>query len=366
VTNTLTGDGPLDGGMILRRLVAGAAMPVLVADFQAFSSAPRLSQLISDRAVDRPVYQVDPLDALSRDRRYISLADLAAEAAGSFARSQPADGPVFVIGYCSAAALSMHIARLLAPSREATAVLLRPSWPGNENIEQTFATLAANLGAHQPRCPELDGDPDRCVRRMEDLLRTQLEALAASQGLDGSAGTFGELLLIYRSWLAFLLACRNDTLAGWADGIAPVTVLTDTPGSVTVPGLSPGEFKVCPLPVTDEDNPVTPEVAELLVAQILFRFHSYSGSTRAARPHRSASAWSSVLGEESIHILSRIAGQDCLVQSLHPRARVDAQFVVEYGPKSLERIQRAGDMARTVEGHYQQPPEVLVHGMLGC
>ena len=111
-----------DGDMLVHRIVAGAAKPVLVADFQAFSSAPRLSHLVIDRAGGRPVYQVDPLEALSRDRPYISLADLAAEAVDSFGRFQPADGPAFVIGYCSAAALSMHIATLLARSREATAV----------------------------------------------------------------------------------------------------------------------------------------------------------------------------------------------------------------------------------------------------
>jgi hypothetical protein len=65
-----------------------------------------------------------------------------------------------------------------------------------------------------------------------------------------------------------LLACRNDSLAGWADGTAAVTVLTEAPDSVTVPGLTPGEFEVSPLPVLDQDNPVTPEVVELLVAQI--------------------------------------------------------------------------------------------------
>lgn len=262
-----------DGDMILWRLAAGAAKPVLVADFQAFSSAPRLSHLVIDRAEGRPVYQVDPLEALSQDRPYISLADLAAEAVDSLGRFQPADGPAFVIGYCSAAALSMHIATLLAHSREATAVLLRPTWPTTEGVQETFATLAANLGARQLSCPDLDGDPDRCVRHMEELLRVELAALAASQGLDGSAGTFGELLLTYRSWLAFLLACRNDSPACWADGTTAVTVLTEAPDSAAVPGLPPGRFEVCPLPVVDEDNPITPEVVELLVAKILSRLH---------------------------------------------------------------------------------------------
>lgn len=251
--------------MILERLVAGADKPVLVADFQAFSSAPRLSHMVSGRAAGRPVYQVDPLDALSQDRPYIPIADLAAEAVGSFTSSQPADGPVFVIGYCSAAALSVHIASLLAPSREATAVLLRPSWPDAKSIEEQFAMLAANVGARQLSCPELDGDPVSCVRRMEELLGAELTALVTAQGLDASADTFGELLLTYRSWLAFLLACRNDSPAS---GTAAVRVLTETPDSVSVPGLPPGEFQVSELPALDGDNPVTPEVVERVVAQL--------------------------------------------------------------------------------------------------
>lgn len=268
MANPLIDGGAVDGDSILQRLVPGDAQPVLVADFQAFSSAPRLSQLVSGRTEGRPVYQVDPLVALSQDRPYISLADLAAETVVSFARSQPADGPAFVIGYCSAAALAVHIATLLARSRKATAILLRPTWPDSTFVEEEFGTLAANLGGHQPPCPELDGDPGRCVRRMEELLRAELEVLVASQGLGGVEDTFGELLLTYRSWLAFLLACRNDSLAGWPGETAPVTVLTEAPDGVAVPGLPPGGFEVCPLPDLDQDNPITPEVAELLVAQI--------------------------------------------------------------------------------------------------
>ena len=257
-----------DGDTIVRRIVGGAAKPVLVADFQAFSSAPRLSHMVSDRADGRPVFQVDPLGALSQDRPYISVADLAAEAVGSFGRAQPADGPAFVIGYCSAAALAVRIAALLARTREATAVLLRPSWPDSDGVRATFTTLAANLGARELPCPELDGDPDHCVRLMAELLGAELKALAASQGLDGSAETFGELLLTYRSWLAFLLACRNDSLADEAGETTAVKVLTECRDGVTVPGLPAGKFEVCPLPVLDEDNPITPAVVELLVEQI--------------------------------------------------------------------------------------------------
>jgi hypothetical protein len=268
VANPLTSDPRADRDLIVRRLAVGTARPILVADFQAFSSAPRLSHLVSDRAEGRPVYQVDPLGALSQDRAYISIAGLAAEAVSSFTSSQPADGRAFVVGYCSAAALAMHIATLLARTREVTAVLLRPSWPGTDNIVTNFATLAANLGAGELLCPELDGDPERCVRHMEQLFRDKLAALVTAQGLDGADDPFGELLLTYRSWLAFLLACRNDSPVWSADSTTAVTVLTETPASVTVPGLSPGQFEVYPLPDTDPDNPITAEVGELLVAQI--------------------------------------------------------------------------------------------------
>jgi hypothetical protein len=270
VTGPIDDDDAARGEGILQQLTAGEAGPVLVADFQAFSSAPRLSQLVSDRAAGRPVYQVDPLDALSQGRPYKTLTGLAAAAGGSFARSAPASGRVVVIGYCSAAALSLRIAAMLAGSREVAVVLLRPSWPDTELIRNQFATLAANVGAAHRLCPELDGDPDSCVARMADILRADIEALAASHGLDGSSGTFLELLLTYRSWLAFLLACRNDAPPAWA-GAAAVTVLTEAKGSVTIPGLRPGAFEVRPLPSLDEKNPVTAEVVELVVAQITGR-----------------------------------------------------------------------------------------------
>ncbi len=264
----VTADGAVDPDPILQQLTAGTGGPILVADFQAFSSAPRLSHLLSDRAPGRPVYQVDPLGALSQDRAYIPIADLAAQAVGSFNRTQPPAGRAYVVGYCSAAALAMAMAALLAPARETTAVLFRPSWPANQAIQATFTTLAANLGAGQLRCPDLDGDPGHSISQMEQLLHGKLQALITAQGLDEADDTFTELLLTYRSWLAFLLACRNHTLQWPPDPTTAVTVLSDTPGAVTIPGLTPAQFTICPLPEVDDDNPLTPHVTQLLVAQI--------------------------------------------------------------------------------------------------
>ncbi len=263
-------DGTVRSDLILRQITAGDAGPVLVADFQAFSSAPRLSHLISTRAQGQPVYQVDPLNALSGDRAYVSLADMAAEAAQEFGRSEPADGPVSVIGYCSAAALALHVATLLARSQPAVAVLLRPTWPGTEMITAEFAKLTANLKSSGRPDPVLDGNPGECVTSMEQALRADIAALAASQGLEDAEDTFAELLMTYRSWLSFLLACRNDPRSAWDGGAAAVTVLTELP-EASVPRLSPSAVRHERLPEVSGNNPVTPEVVDLVVAQVTSR-----------------------------------------------------------------------------------------------
>lgn len=257
----------MSSDLILEQITAGGTGPVLVADFLAFSSAPRLSDLISSRIQGRPVYQLDPLGALSGDRAYVSLADLAAQAAQEFGRPQPADGPVTVIGYCSAAALSLHLATLLARSAPTVAVLLRPSWPDAEMITAEFATLLANLRSGGRPSPVLDGDPGEVVTSMEQALRADIAAMAASQGLEGEE-SFAELLMTYRSWLGFLLACRNDPRSAWADGGAAVTVLTEFQGA-SVPGLSPGavRYELLP-PAPDDKNPVSPAVVDLVIAQV--------------------------------------------------------------------------------------------------
>lgn len=267
MAHPFTDDDPVRSDLILRQLTTGDARPVLVADFQAFSSAPRLSHLISTRAQGQPVYQVDPLNALSGDRAYMSLAEMAAEAAEEFDRGEPVGGPASVIGYCSAAALALHVATLLARSRPTVAVLLRPSWPDTEMITTQFATLVASLRTSGRPSPVLDGDPGECVTSIEQMLRADVAAVAASQGLEGAEDTFTELLMTYRSWLAFLLACRNDPRSAWADGGGAVTVLTELPAA-SVPGLSPSAVKHERLPDVGAKNPVTPEIVDLVVAQV--------------------------------------------------------------------------------------------------
>jgi hypothetical protein len=256
-----------DRELMVEQLAAGHSEPVLVADFEPFTPAPRIGELLSGRVGGHPVYQIDPLSALSNGQDYLPIRDLAAIYADAFLSSGPADGRVFVVSHCSAAALSMHVARLLTDSRQVTVILLEPTWPGTRHIEDLFAELQANLGAPGRPCPELAGDPRDALTRMEEILREEMAEIATRNGLDASAEVFSDLLVRYRAWLAYVLACRNDTPAVPRAGLASVKVLAPT-ADATVPGLSPDSYAVTQFLINGQRDPDQADLAELALAQI--------------------------------------------------------------------------------------------------
>jgi hypothetical protein len=228
-------------GRICRQLTAGDGAAILVADFQAFNGAPRFSQLLSSKAAGRRIYQVDPLSVLSGDRLYASLPELADESAAGFCSFESAEETsqrVFIVSYCSAASLGMHIASRLAGTREVTLILARPSWPATEHIAEQFAEFQAKLGAGGRPCPDLEGDPWSCVEAIEQAMREGLAELAARLDLGAATKAFSELLVTYRAWLSFLLACRNDQPADAPSDAVTVLVQTDEP-DFAVPAATP-------------------------------------------------------------------------------------------------------------------------------
>lgn len=258
-------------GRICSQLRSGDGAPILVADFQALNGAPRLSQLLSDAATGRRIYQVDPRGALSGDRLYASLPELADEAAAIFRsdESSPAtDQRVFVVGHCSAAGLSLQIASRLSGAREVTAILVQPTWPGTDHVTGGFAEFQGKLGVGGQLRPDLDGDPWSCVAGMEQLMREGLAAVAKRHGLSTPPLAFSELLVSYRTWLAFLLACRNDQPAKAPSDEVAVSVLTDEPDFV-LPGTGPGRCRITPPPPAERPDDVTPELARLVLDQVM-------------------------------------------------------------------------------------------------
>lgn len=261
----------VDTRPICSRLSSGDGAAILVADFQPLNAAPRLSELLRDAAVGQPVYQVDPRGALAGDRLYATVPELADEAAAVFRSGESSSATaerVFVVGHCSAAALSLRIAGLLSGDRDVTAILVQPTWPGTEHVTERFAEFQAKLGVADLPCPDLDGDPWSCVAGMEQVMSEGLAELATRLGLDNAALAFAELLVSYRTWLAFLLACRNDDRPATVpcEAIA-VSVLTDEPDFV-LPGTAPERCRVTPPPPAERPDAVTPELAKLVLEQV--------------------------------------------------------------------------------------------------
>lgn len=254
--------------MVLRRLSAGEANPILVADFQALSMAPRLSEMLSESVQGKPVFQIDPIGVLSGTRLYVPLPELAAACADEFLRSGADHGHVFVIGHCSSSALSLRVADLLASSRPVTALLVQPAWPDDELVRAKFDEYLAKFGPATQSCPDLDADPWAVVSAMEQLFRDEMTALAAGRDLTSAMGAFSDLLVWYRGWLAFLLACRNDTSVEEAVGRAAVTVLSDSPSTVEVKGLSRDAYEVVELPTPQPAGPIKPELADFIATHI--------------------------------------------------------------------------------------------------
>ncbi|HST48392.1 hypothetical protein [Jatrophihabitans sp.] len=256
-----------EAGQICRQLTDGDGPAILVADFQAFNGAPRLSQLLSDAAPDRRIYQLDPLGALTGERRYAAVPEMAEESAAAFESSETSGQQVFVVGHCSATGLGIRVANLLAGTRDVTAVLVQPSWPGTEHVTERFAEFQGKLGASGRACPDLEGDPQDCVAGIEKIFRTGLVDLATRLDLDPDQPAFTDLLTTYRGWVSFLLACRNDQPAQIpADGVT-VSVLTDEPGFV-LPGTAPGRCRITPPPPLEKPDAVTPELAKLVLEQL--------------------------------------------------------------------------------------------------
>lgn len=256
-----------DAGRICRQLTTGDGAAILVVDFPALNGAPRLSHLLSEKAVGQRTYQVDPLGVLSGDRLYASLQEMADESAAMLESSEARNQRMFVVSHCSAAGLGLGIASRLVGAREVTAILVQPSWPGTEHVAERFTEFQRKLDAGNHPCPDLEDDPRSCIAGMENILRGGLVKLAARLDLDAASPAFSNLLATYRAWLSFLLACRNDQPAKTPADAVTLVALTDEPDFV-VSGTVPGRCRITPPPALEQPDAVTPELAQLVLDQI--------------------------------------------------------------------------------------------------
>lgn len=254
------------GRVTPERLTIGDGRPLLVVDFQPFSSSPRLSTLLGARTA-RPVLRLDPLAQLARPGGYRPLARFAEQFAEAYAADAD-QGPVTVVGYCTGPALALRVGALLAATRPVSAVLVRPEWPDHSWLAEQYAAFRQDLGARPGPGPDLGADPAEALDRMELALRADLEAMAERRGLGGVLSTLEELLSGYRAWLGFLLGCAGD-----ADEPAPpaaadldISILTGQAGRTALPAPWPPAARVRRCAQAEPGAPASPELADLVLA----------------------------------------------------------------------------------------------------
>jgi hypothetical protein len=260
----------------LKRLAVGDAEPILVLDFQRVLSAPTFGESLGAVDSGRTIYHVDPVDEPASGRHNRSLAELATRCADAFRQAEPAATAVTVVGYCSAAALSLRIAEQLAPSIAVQTILVLPTWPDSAMIESELARLRTNLGAEQTTLPGLSQDGVGILGRITELLDADLRAMIKARNLHAPSVLASGLLTRSVAWLAFLLACRADVATPWRD-VSPPTVITGTDRDPSVPWLA-----LAAVPLTTVDLPTETGEADRLLADLVLQ------ATRptVARPER--------------------------------------------------------------------------------
>jgi hypothetical protein len=259
-------------GFTAHRLTAGRGGSVLVADFQPVSTLRRLGELLGDQGPDLAVCQLDPAQDLTCGAAPAPLDEMAAEYATSFQAVDSAPHTT-VIGYCSAAALALRIADRLAPDRRVEVLLARPTWPDDELIGLVLAKIRSDLGAETSSDTEasagldLSGTAAESLSAVEELLRADLRALAATHGLDPDSGPMRELLGRFRGWLGFLLTARSALRSPWVRGLS-VHVCADVTDNAYVPWFEPGSYAVATARFSEDEAAAGAELALALLGRL--------------------------------------------------------------------------------------------------
>ncbi|MEU7826727.1 hypothetical protein [Catellatospora sp. NPDC049133] len=251
------------------RLGHGGADPVFVIDFPTYSASPRLSEMLTGRIGDRPLYQVDPLRPMIDGPAFLPLDVLAEQYAARIADLRGPSDRLTVVGYCSAGDLALRVAGLLERDspRGVKVLLVRPATQDRAAAFATFREYLLGLGETDPPTPDGSRSAEDLVAWMGARLEQQLARLAAQHGLTSADDAFTELLSRYRAWLAFVVACADARPAPLSAGVDVLSLEATSPGPV-IPMDPPRGYRISRFPLLDEDDILVPELADLVVGHL--------------------------------------------------------------------------------------------------
>ncbi|WP_153812210.1 amino acid adenylation domain-containing protein [Streptomyces sp. SUK 48] len=191
-------------GKPLARIAAlrdSAVQPVVVVDFNEFTSKTTLADVAAAITAERGLYRIDAVTAPVTDT--VGIVELAQACAQELRRQGVY--PETLIGYCSAATLSMHLAaELTVPGSPGPRVILvEPSWLTPDLVRADAAGIRASLEttAREDYCGELS------IEAVMDWLCLALVSRLRADGLpdDDLDLCLGMLSDRYRAWFTFLL-----------------------------------------------------------------------------------------------------------------------------------------------------------------
>lgn len=198
-------------GKPLARIAAlhdSAVQPVVVVDFNEFTAKTTLADVASAITAERGLYRIDAVTAPVTGTAGIE------ELAQACAQELRRQGvyPETVIGYCSAATLSMHLAaELTVPDSPGPRVILvEPSWLTPDLVRADAAGIRASLDATARE----DFRGELSIEPVMDWLRLALVSRLRADGLpeDDIDLCLGMLSDRYRAWFTFLLQTLNTPI----------------------------------------------------------------------------------------------------------------------------------------------------------
>lgn len=263
-------------GLTVERLAAGERDPLVVVDFLQLGSSQPLAEVLGAHNQGHPVYRIDPVtDLAAAGGTYRSLGSLADGYARACADEGLAGLPMAVVGFCSAAALSLLIAGLLAAQAPVSSILVQPTWPDARSIGADFASFRTDLGAGGDRSAEqatgsdapqdAEASPRAALERMCDVLRRDLRALAKATGLDAAGPGLADLLARYQAWLGFALSSQDAAGRPWPREIRSCLVL-GADAEAFIPWLDPGSYRLVRLAAPERGLLRDPSFADSVLA----------------------------------------------------------------------------------------------------
>ena len=237
------------------RLSGGGGTPLVSVDFQQFTVGHSAGEIFSRGSNDHPVFRVDPVTDLATAAESIPTLP---EIAGAYAAAlqEYSLGPqVTVVGYCSAAALSLQLAESLrhAPLH-VTSILIQPTLPTDASISADFARFRSELGETSPADSLLGMRAQAASDVAGRVLADDLTGFLTRQGLDLDVGRalYQELIARCQAWLGFLVSTQAALAQSWWHGLRP-RVLLDATSAAHLPWPADHQYEVIRLPVTEEE-----------------------------------------------------------------------------------------------------------------